>query len=43
MKLPYKEPDIDLIWLTKADIITTSGGGDNGIDKDPGTNDGEWT
>ena len=43
MKLPYKVPEIDIIWLTKADIITTSGGSDNGIDQDSGEYDGEWT
>ena len=42
MKTPYKGPEIDIIWLTKADIITTSGG-DNGIDQDSGKYDGEWT
>ena len=41
-KLPYEEPKLLFIDLKNSDIITTSGP-DNGIEKDEGENDGEWT
>lgn len=43
MKLPYKEPEFEVICFTITDIVTASGGGDNGIDEDSGKYDGEWT
>ena len=42
MKLIYETPEIDLIILDIADIITTSGENNNNIDEDLGENDGEW-
>ena len=41
MKSIYETPEVDLIILDIADIITTSGGNNN-IDEDLGENDGEW-
>ena len=41
-KLPYEEPKLLFINLKNCDIITTSTP-DNGIDRDEGENDGEWT
>ena len=39
-KFDYTSPDIEIIKIAAADIITTSGGND--IDADNGENDGEW-
>ena len=38
-KALYEKPKIELILLSKNDIIATSG---NDIDVDMGENDGEW-
>ena len=43
MKLPYNEPEIEVICFSVADIITSSGGRYNGIGEDSGEYDGEWT
>ena len=42
MKSIYETPDVEFFWLYESDIITTSGGTDNGIDEDLGENEGEW-
>ena len=43
MKFHYAKPEVDLIILDNADIITTSNSTNNNIDEDLGENDGEWT
>ena len=40
MKSPYETPEVDLILIANADIITASSGND--IGEDYGENDGEW-
>ena len=37
----YQSPEIELVKINSADVISTSGGNNN-INPDPGENDGEW-
>ena len=39
MKNKYEDPQIVILELLKADIVTASG---NDIEEDNGENDGEW-
>ncbi len=41
-KNEYENPEIHVIRLPLADVITASEGIDNDIDMDHGENDGEW-
>ena len=42
MKSTYETPEFELRLLYGQDVITTSGGSNNGIEEDTGENDGEW-
>ena len=42
MKSIYETPKVEIFLLYEADVITASGGTNNGIGEDLGENDGEW-
>ena len=38
----YEKAELEVVDFKFYDIITASGGNDNGIGEDDGENDGEW-